>query len=224
MNTTDFQNQGETNESITPEPEQPELEQQQQVSELESPDEPNAKEPEYPIQKTEGQSAQIFLHRTIVNIDNGEKLGSVSDLLFNPVELKVAAVTTATGKLLQRGTLAIPANQIRVWGKDFLLIEGKGESLQNISLDHERWLSLTNNIKGKQVLSSDGIRLGQIEDVNIDNGGKIIDFRLAQVFVKGPLYESMRIPVAVTHSLGKDALIIDIEEISEPQVGSEDEE
>jgi sporulation protein YlmC with PRC-barrel domain len=221
MATTDIENQDETSESKIHEPEQPEFAPQQESLEPEPPGLDDSEQPEYPIQRPESQPAHLFLHRTIVNIDNGDKLGSVTDLLFNPFELEVAAMTTSTGGILQRGSLAILNEQVRVWGKDFILVQGQGESLQDISPGSENWISLTNNIKGKQVISSNGVRLGQIEDVNIDPDGKIVDFRLSQIFVKGPLYESMRIPVAVTHVLGKDALIIDIEEIHESNAGSE---
>jgi sporulation protein YlmC with PRC-barrel domain len=224
MATTDFQNQDETSDSKIHELEQPEFESQQKSSESVIPGFDDSEQPEYPIQRPENQPAHLFLHRTIVNIDSGEKLGSVTDLLFNPSDLEVAALTTSTGGLLQRGSLVIRNEQVRVWGKDFILVHGQGKSLQDISPGTENWISLTNNIKGKQVISSDGLRLGQIEDVNIDPNGKIVDFRLSQIFVKGPLYESMRIPAAVTHALGKDVLIIDIEEVPETDAGSEIEE
>lgn len=205
----------ETSEDNMPEQNQPELEQPSEINDIDSPETQQAEELQPIEQPIITQPTQFYLQRMVVNIENGEKLGSVSDLLFNPYELEVAALITSTGGLLQRETLAIPAHQVRVWGKDFILIEGGGDSLENISPDHENWLSLINNIKGKQVISSDGVRLGQIEDVNINSAGKIIDFRLSQIFVKGPLYESMRIPIAVTRALGRDALIIDIEKVSE---------
>jgi uncharacterized protein YrrD len=224
MATTDFQNHDETSDGKISEIEQPKFEPQQESLEPQITGLGDSEQPDYPIQKTDPQAAHLFIHRTIVNIDTGEKLGNVSDLLFNPFELEVAALTTSTGGILQRGSLAILNQQVRVWGKDFILVEGQGESLQDISPGSENWISLTNNIKGKQVISSNGVRLGQIEDVNIDPNGKIVDFRLSQIFVKGPLYESMRIPATVTHSLGKDALIIDIEEIHESNAGNEIEE
>ncbi|MBE0411474.1 MAG: PRC-barrel domain-containing protein [Anaerolineales bacterium] len=221
MTTPEKNPQDENRENIDPEAEHPELEQIIESSEVETL-EGSISEDIQPIsQQKESQPAQIFLHKMMVNIENGEKLGNASDLLFDRANLKIAAVTVSTGGLLQRGSQAILVEQIQVWGKDFILVQGKGGSLQDFAPGSENWLSLTNNLKGKQVISSDGIRLGQIEDVSIDASGKIVDFRLSQALVKAPLYESMRIPAAVTHALGKDALIIDREEIPETQVGNE---
>lgn len=211
MSTNDFQNPGETSESVTPESDQTEHEQHQHNPDKETQADPQPPEAEQVVQKTDNQSAQVFLQKTIVNIENGEKLGNVSELLFDPDELRVAALTTASGGLLNRETLAIPSNHIRVWGKDFILVEGAGESLENISPSHNKWLPLSSKIKGKQVISSDGSRLGQIEDLLIDTEGKIVNYRLSQVFVEGPEYESRHVPVRATHSLGKDALIINME-------------
>ncbi|MFU8773066.1 MAG: PRC-barrel domain-containing protein [Anaerolineales bacterium] len=221
MTTPENNPQDENRENTILEAEHPEAEQLIETQDLQTLEEPTSEDIQPISQPKESQPAHILLHKMIVNIENGEKLGSASDLLFDRANLKIAAVTVSTGGLLQRGSQAILAEQVQVWGKDFILVQGKGGSLQDFAPGSENWLSLTNNLKGKQVISSDGIRLGQIEGVSIDASGKIVDFRLSQAFVKGPLYESMRIPAAVTHALGKDALIIDREEIPETQVGNE---
>jgi hypothetical protein len=57
------------------------------------------------------------------------------------------------------------------------------------------------------------MRIGQLNDVVIDNQGRLIAYDLAQVYVEGPLAESKRIPVEATHSLGPDVLIIDMNRI-----------
>jgi uncharacterized protein YrrD len=74
----------------------------------------------------------------------------------------------------------------------------------------EKWVSVSEQIKGRDVISADGARVGQLNDVVIDLKGQLVSYNLAQVSIEGPLAESRQIAVKATHSLGQDVLIIDM--------------
>lgn len=159
----------------------------------------------------EGQAlpAQAIIGRPVVSVSDGRRLGSVADILLDPETLTVAAITTSKGTIFNREIEAIRAEQVKVWGQDVVLVEHpqviqKGSELEG----RDKWLSVSDQIRGRYVISVDGTRVGQIEDVVIDAQGKITGYRLNQVFIDGPLADSKRIPASATHSMGRDVLII----------------
>jgi len=153
---------------------------------------------------------QELKDKTIVSITNGAIVGQVMDVLIDPDALQVAALVTSKGGLLKRGeTEAIPADQVQVWGYDVILVSGPNVVVKEDQLPGlEKWLSASDRIKGYTVVSIDGTRIGELNDVTIDAQGQVVAYDLAQVFVEGPVAESKRIAAELTHSLGPDVLIV----------------
>jgi len=149
--------------------------------------------------------------KTIVSITNGVVVGQIIDVLIDPNALKVAALVTSKGGLLKRGeTEAIPADEVQVWGGDVILVSGPNVVVKEDQLPSlEKWLSASDRIKGYTVVSTDGARIGELNDVMLDSQGQIVAYDLGQVFVEGPVGESKRIAAELTHSLGPDVLIVD---------------
>jgi uncharacterized protein YrrD len=189
---------------------QPEVEREREIHQK-----PPQRMDETREQQAEPFSARDMDNRAIVNIATGEKMGSVADLLFDPNELRVSAIVISLGGFLNRETQLITTDQIKVWGKDAILIDHHEEQQRTHRRESENWVKLAEQIRGRYVVSTDGTRVGQVDDLSLDHEGKIVDFRLNQVFVEGPLSESKRIPVEATSTLGKDVLIVDMEKVQQ---------
>jgi uncharacterized protein YrrD len=157
----------------------------------------------------EGRLGDDITGKSLISAHGGEKLGEVSNILIDPDTLRVSALVISQGNIFNREDLIFPADDVQVWGKDVILIKqsGAGRREQEIP-DREKWLNVSDDIKGRYVVSMDGTRIGQVNDVVIGPDGRILGYDLSQVFVEGPLAESKRIPVDATHSLGKDVLIV----------------
>ena len=164
------------------------------------------------------QPAREINGRSIINIDTGERIGTLADLLIDPESMRVAAITVSSGtrsgleSLLtrERDMEAISADSVQVWGKDVILARHPDRMIGSNAPDREKWINVSDQIRNRYVVSIDGTRVGQVEDVMIDSEGRIVAYELSQVFVEGPLSESKRIPVGATHSLGRDVLIVDM--------------
>jgi uncharacterized protein YrrD len=63
-----------------------------------------------------------YIGKAIISIQDGRKIGSVSDIAVNRDNLQVAAVVTSKGNIFNREVEAILAEEIRVWGEDVLLV------------------------------------------------------------------------------------------------------
>ncbi len=149
-------------------------------------------------------------NRPVISITNGEILAKVDTVLINPNTRAVAALRFTQGGLLNRETRLIPAEEIRVWGEDVILVSGPDVLVpkENVS-GYEDYLSVSDQLKGREVVSQDGKRIGILNDVLIDNQGQLVGYDLSKVFVEGTLAENKRINIEATHALGPDVLVVD---------------
>jgi uncharacterized protein YrrD len=111
--------------------------------------------------------------------------------------------------LLNRRTEALPAEHVVVWGKDAILVDSAKMIDVKQLPKYDRWVRLSDNLNGRYVVSTDGVRIGQVSDVIIDEQGRVSGYRLSQAFVEGKVKDKMMVPVEATSSLGKDVLIVD---------------
>jgi uncharacterized protein YrrD len=157
--------------------------------------------------------------KSVVSVNNGQIIAKVEDVLLDPTALRVAALVTMTGGLgsmlkLERKTEAISSDEVQVWGQDVVLVSGPDVAVNIEELpDSDQWVSVSEKIKGRDVISADGTRIGQLNDVVIDLKGRLVGYDLARVFVEGPPSQSKRIAVEATRSLGQDVLIVDMAEV-----------
>jgi len=148
--------------------------------------------------------------KPVVSITNGEILAKVENILINPNTRAVAALSFSQGGLLSRGTRLIPAESVRVWGEDVILVSGPEVFVQKEDLTgYDEYLSVSDQLKGRDVFSQDGKRIGTLNDVLIDNQGQLVGYDLSKVYIEGPVADSKRIGVESTHALGPDVLVVD---------------
>jgi uncharacterized protein YrrD len=170
---------------------------------------------------SEVHSSRQLIGKPIISMTNGVILAKVVDIMFDPDTGQVAAVATLKGGgLLQRGPEleAILAREVRVWGRDAVLVSGPDVIATEENLpERQKWLSVSDQIKGRDVVSVDGTRIGQLSDVVLDTQGQLVSYELAQVFIKGPVARSKRLPAEATRSFGQDVLIIDRSQIKEEE-------
>ena len=155
--------------------------------------------------------AQEIHGNSVISIDNGQIIGSVGDIMIDPETLDAAALATSKGNLLNREIEAIPAADVQVWGQDAVLVKHPDVIVKEDQLpDLEKWLSVSDDIKGRDVIDTKGTRIGKIKDVLINAEGHLAGYRLSQVYVGGPLTQSLWIPAEATRSLGEDVLIAEL--------------
>ena len=164
------------------------------------------------------RASQEFIGKAVISIADGRKIGTVSDIMIDRDTLKIAAVATSKGNIFNREVEAISAENVEVWGRDVILVTGSDviNKEENMA-GKEKWLYVSDHIRGRYVVSVDGQRVGQISDVIVDRDGRILGYELNQVFVEGPLAETKRIEADATHAMGQDVLVVNtIQGLSKP--------
>jgi uncharacterized protein YrrD len=161
-----------------------------------------------------------LIGKPIISMTNGVSIGKVVDILIDPGTTQVAALVTSRGGLLARGVgiEAIPAQEVQVWGQDAVLVNRPDVITGEDQLpDRQHWLSVVDQIKGRDVVSIDGTRIGQLNDIVLNTQGQLVAYDLAHVLVTGPVAQSKRIPAEATRSFGRDVLIVDQVQADEAQ-------
>jgi uncharacterized protein YrrD len=154
--------------------------------------------------------------KSIISVTNGQAIGKVVDIMLDPAVPRVAALVTSKGGLLkfEREVEAIPGEEVQVWGQDVILVSRPDVIARLEELPgSDKWLHVSEHIKGRDVISSDGRRIGELNDVVLDREGRIIAYDLARVLIQGPVAQTKRIAARATRSLGQDVLIVDAQEM-----------
>jgi uncharacterized protein YrrD len=113
-----------------------------------------------------------FEKKIITTKRGGEKLGTATDFMIDPQSLEVAAVITSTDR-------AIPSNEVEEWDQDIILVKREDAAQDKQTLtDQKDWMSMKGQLRGLNVHSDTGQRLGEVDDIVIDMRGQIIAFEL----------------------------------------------
>jgi uncharacterized protein YrrD len=162
-----------------------------------------------PIQE-EGRLAQEYRGKPVISLANGQVIGHVEDLLFDPEKRSVAILVTNRGGMLNRRTEGIRVGAIQSWGENAVMVEGT-EVIQDIEEDenNDRWISLFDGIRGRYIVTADGTRVGQVKDVYLDRSGNLVAYRMGRVDLEDAVDDTKRIDAALTRTLGKDVIVIE---------------
>lgn len=145
--------------------------------------------------------------KTIISVNDGSKIGTVDDVLIDPNSLRVAALVVSQGGMFDRDTRLVPANDVNKWGRDAVLVNSR-EVFRNESdlPDREKWLSASSKLNGLSIVNTEGTRLGRMDDVLIDETGRIVTYRVSEGSLGGKSWE---IPAQSTKALGADVVIVE---------------
>jgi len=154
-------------------------------------------------------ASQELVGNPVIVATNGVMIAKIQDLLIDPESLKVAAAITSKGTLLNRDVEAMPADYVSVWGKDAILAKQTDVIVKLAELDgRDGWLSVSDDIRGYEVVAEDGTRIGTLGDLVLDREGRIMGYEMSEVAVEGRVAVADWIDVKATRSLGPDVLLV----------------
>ena len=150
-----------------------------------------------------------LIGRLIITVTRGEIVGKVKDVLIDPEKWEIAALVLP-GKAFRKETNIIPRGVVHLFGRDVVLVKSNEAMPRDDTLEHVASLiAVSGEMKGRQIATEKGVRVGVLNDLFVDEAGKVVAYDLAKVFVKGPIAESKEIPFHATRSVGPDLIIVD---------------
>ena len=143
----------------------------------------------------------------VISIADGERLGAVDNVYFDPVAKRVVGFAVrAHGGLLGAGAgTVVDAASLRSLGPDALTIPDKaaaGGSTTNAEYGH---LVMLDSLVRRRVVTEGGTYVGQVASVDFDEK----TFGLSQVEVSPGFFKTHRmVPVNQVVSIGHDVVVV----------------
>lgn len=141
-------------------------------------------------------------NKLLISITDGKKLGEVKDLYLDGELKKVVAVFLGAEGLIKRKSRVIDRAAVQVLGVDAWLIADSDRVTELSALAEADTLVLIGELKGREIQTEGGTKIGTIEDVLLDEKANVLGFTLGRVYVQGPLTERKTITRAVITNVG----------------------
>lgn len=149
-----------------------------------------------------------MIGKTVVSVESGEKLGTISDALLEPGEVRLMGLVLGHGMLGKEHVL--PLDDVQTVGRDTVLARTH-EHL----IDPRDWkareidTTRTSTLRGRPVVSGAGERLGQVTDLLVDEhtgtfGGLEVETRS----FGGLRHHRSIIPSTPVPRIGRDAIVV----------------
>lgn len=119
-----------------------------------------------------------LLKRDVVAILEGRTLGRPANVLIDPDQQRIAAVVLVAAQIPEL-SVAVRSSAILSFGTDTIAIEAM--SSLRVAAHDELVLGLLahgGNVRGREVLSGAGEKLGRIRDVVVDDAGDVTEYRI----------------------------------------------
>jgi len=160
----------------------------------------------------EGVRSHDIIGKPVISVSNGQKLGVVDDLLIDPATMRVAVVLLSKGGLINREVVAIPVDDVEAWGQNAIMVNSPEAVLRREELiDHENWVSAADKVRSRPLVTVDGTRVGQVDDILIDRDGYVTLYELSEGTkgISSTDKEKRVIPANTTRAIGNDVIVVD---------------
>ncbi len=147
----------------------------------------------------------------IISLSDGAEVGTVHDVIYNPGQGRLIAVTSSVGAGLFGGgrTLLLRTEDMHALGEDAIVVKDSNavREIDRAAKDFGDEAGIA--VLGKRLMTDDGSFLGKIDDVLIDRESR----RLTAYEVSGGLWHSLMrgqtdVPVEHITSIGADVVIV----------------
>jgi sporulation protein YlmC with PRC-barrel domain len=160
-------------------------------------------------------------NKSLISVADGKKVGEVKDVYLDKDLSKVTAVFLGKEGLINRKALVIGREQVQVFGIDVWLVSGSDVVTNPENLLGADSFVLMGDLRGREVQTGGGTKVGTIGDVVIDAQGFVKGFVFDKVLVQGPLAEAKMIARAAISILGSKTtpMITELEQAEKLKVG-----
>lgn len=131
--------------------------------------------------------------KPLITITNGKRLGEIKGLYLDADMRQVAAIHLGTEGLINRKNLAIARDAVLVYGIDAWLVAGDDVVVTLEEIPESSTFTLVSNLRGREIQTEGGTKLGVVEDVILNGEGQVLGFTLGRVYAQGPIAEKKAI-------------------------------
>lgn len=157
-------------------------------------------------------TAKSFNGKPIISITDGKNLGSVKDIYLDQDIRHMVGVYLGTEGLVRRKDKVVLSSAVQVLGVDVWLVSGSEIIVDKGSVPEGDSFVQAGNLRGREIATDGGTRIGVIEDVLMDDDATVLGFSMSKVYAQGPLAERKAVIREAILNLGsKDTpMVVDL--------------
>lgn len=145
----------------------------------------------------------------VVSIDDGARVGAVSDILFDLEQRQIRAFIVGEGKLLGGVSRILDIADVKSIGADALMIPSR--DLLKADREDDRYKRYANlhAVMSLKVVSETGNFVGNLSTVQIETeGGTFTDIEVGQRGLLSTFHSKIVVPAGSVTAFGRDVVII----------------
>ena len=143
-----------------------------------------------------------FQGKLLISVTDGKKLGEVKDIYLDKDATKITAVYLGKEGIINRRALLLDINKVQLLGVDAWLINGSDTVQNKDDLEGSADFLLADDLRGRDIQTDGGTKIGTVGDVIVDSSLKVIGFALSKISAEGPIAERRSIARAAIAALG----------------------
>lgn len=145
-----------------------------------------------------------ILNKQLISLTDGKKVGEVKDLYFDEKLTRIVAIYLGSEGLLNKKHFALNRATVQVMGIDAWLVTSGDVSIPAETLLDADRLILYSDVRGREIVTEGGTKIGAVDDVLFDDDGDVVGFALTKIEVKGPLADRKTIARAAVSTIGSN--------------------
>ncbi len=153
-----------------------------------------------------------LVDKPIYSVTDGRFLGKVKDVYLNSNLENIVGLYLGSEGIFNRRNILISHERVTLLGIDVILVADSDVVLEEEQLEEAgEWLR-RQNIQGRGVDTTGGTKVGVIGDIVFNDQGGVVGFKLARVFVEGPMAKKQAVAREVVVDVGNvdGAMTIDL--------------
>ncbi len=147
-------------------------------------------------------ASKQILGKPLISITNGKKIGDVKDIYFDERLERTVAIYLGSEGLFSKKHFALDRENVVVMGIDAWLVKSSDVTVPADNLPNADHLILMSDVRGREIVTEGGTKIGAVDDVLLDPTGEILGFTLTRMVVQGPLAERKTIARSVISTIG----------------------
>jgi uncharacterized protein YrrD len=160
-----------------------------------------------------------LLDKPVISSKDGQIVGKVKEFYLDENLEVITAVhlgsegffNLSAESLFHRKFSLVKRDEVSLFGLDAILIKNAAAVTSSDEVaEFETWLT-RHELKGREVDTPGGTRIGTIGDIIFDKVGHLVAFKLSRIFVEGPLAKAQTIAREVILDTGREDGILTID-------------
>jgi uncharacterized protein YrrD len=145
----------------------------------------------------------------VFSVRDGRAVGEVKDLILKTGLGQVAGIYLGSEGIVSRTPCHLVRDDVTLFGIDVVLVRSLAAVCEGEPVAAD-WIRLA-DLRGRDVATPGGTKVGQIDDVILDEDATIVGFALKSIALKGPVAESRAISCAAVIDPGTEDGIMNVD-------------